>query len=741
MRSAWTVFVAALIFGIACVVANAATTTETPHCSCNDDVTCYWDVVVTGAGTDCINGTYTFAGLQQDGSPVFLSQDGACRIYCDAPHWYILSSEGFEYERLNYPEPTPPRVWMLSEIGQPPAPKLSGGEQCGNGDAEEVVDAALTDPAILVSSAADSGKGTLREALWIAEPGDTLTFETSTFPPEEPVSILLGSPLPEISCGDLVIDASDAGVILDGSQAVGESDCLLISSSGNTIRGLQIVDFPGCGILIVGEGEQNTIGGDRDVGNGPTGQGNRIASCRVAIWIRGSATSRNTILGNVIGTQTTGRGNVGNAIGIRMDNTSHNIIGPSNLLAYSEGGEIEIESGSTHNVIGPDNTFIHNLTAAIRIHGSDPLGNTITRNTFRTTLAPAELVECEIEGPRITAFSRADGTIAGTACPGCTVEILTGGLQIPYVLEGSAVADADGVFSFDKGESFAQTTVIVNATDVEGTTSAMRAPLCRAHEIPIPKGPGEIRVLSYNILGGAIGLAYDTDSELLSKLAAIIDRGEFWQDREVTMRLRNVLELMHYANADIIAFQELSGWWLHDEFIAKHVADELGMNYVLSGELGIFTRYEITQSTELPGRWDGPCPLVARLALPDGSELVVIDVHNGGIDSTDGIVLSSLLPTYINERAIVLGDFNLTIEASCLQIDPWVHISGDSTPDRSVSHISPDYIYVTPCLAPFASESLGLEYCAEQYVVPAHEEKLLSDHFPVMMVLVLPESE
>jgi len=41
---------------------------------------------------------------------------------------------------------------------------------------------------------------------------------------------------------------------------------LSISSSDNTIRGLQIVDFPANGILLHGGAQRNVIGGDRSAG-------------------------------------------------------------------------------------------------------------------------------------------------------------------------------------------------------------------------------------------------------------------------------------------------------------------------------------------------------------------------------------------------------------------------------------------------------------------------------------------
>ena len=72
------------------------------------------------------------------------------------------------------------------------------------------------------------------------------------------------------------IDASNAGIILDGSN-IGEDfvPCLQIISDGNAVRGLQFVNFaPSAGISLSGGAQHNLIGGDRHIGSGPLGQGN-----------------------------------------------------------------------------------------------------------------------------------------------------------------------------------------------------------------------------------------------------------------------------------------------------------------------------------------------------------------------------------------------------------------------------------------------------------------------------------
>ena len=79
-------------------------------------------------------------------------------------------------------------------------------------------DAPIDGTTITVTSAEEVGEGTLRQALLDAHRGDTITFEPSIFPPDDPATIFFANNvLPNVSQGDITIDASNAGVILDGS--------------------------------------------------------------------------------------------------------------------------------------------------------------------------------------------------------------------------------------------------------------------------------------------------------------------------------------------------------------------------------------------------------------------------------------------------------------------------------------------------------------------------------------------
>jgi hypothetical protein len=90
---------------------------------------------------------------------------------------------------------------------------------------------------LLVTSNADSGPGTLRQALLDAQSGDTISFEPAVFLPSAPLTISLASGLPEIGQGNLTIDASNAGVILDGNNIGATPETLLLDDVSLTLDG------------------------------------------------------------------------------------------------------------------------------------------------------------------------------------------------------------------------------------------------------------------------------------------------------------------------------------------------------------------------------------------------------------------------------------------------------------------------------------------------------------------------
>jgi hypothetical protein len=309
---------------------------------------------------------------------------------------------------------------------------------------------------IIVTSTAASGPGTLRQALLDAGSGDTITFDPTVFPPEAPVTIFLmnedaDSALPNITFGNLTIDASDVGVIIDGSYTQGDwVNGLEIYSDRNVILGLQIVNFSGSGIALC-SGSHNMIGGERGLGKGLLGQGNLFSMNGIGIDLCDKG-SNNTVMGNIVGTDTTDTYDWGNT-------------------KYG----IWIENGMTHNTIGPDNIIAHNGGNGIQITGSNAFGNTITKNSIYDNYAFGIFLlnggNTMLFPPQISDHNVALGTVSGTSCANCIIEIFSDGNREGKIYEGQTIADSKGSFTFSKGGSFTGPNLNATNTDAAGNTS------------------------------------------------------------------------------------------------------------------------------------------------------------------------------------------------------------------------------------------------------------------------------
>ena len=160
---------------------------------------------------------------------------------------------------------------------------------------------------VIVTSPADAGPGTLRQALTDAQAGDVITFDPVVFPPSAPVTISLQSGLPAITAGPLTIDASNAGVILEGSGASYSSGLRISGADSVTIRGLQIVNFRGYGIELIRRRAECRHRWIASRGRSPSGTG-QPDQRQPAGWHPhpGPGTSANRVMGNIIGADLAG---------------------------------------------------------------------------------------------------------------------------------------------------------------------------------------------------------------------------------------------------------------------------------------------------------------------------------------------------------------------------------------------------------------------------------------------------
>jgi hypothetical protein len=278
----------------------------------------------------------------------------------------------------------------------------------------------------VVSSAGDSGLGTLRWCLANALAGQTVTFSPLVFPPANPVTISVTSQLPWLTQGNVTIDAGNASVVLDGTNAPPDTPGLVVASDHNAVKGLQIVSFAGDGVQIRDGAKSNCIGGDRSRGNGPMGEGNRIsANGGNGVSIFGSGTMSNTVSGNFVGTDLSGTVAIGNQNGILIaEAASHNTIGGDregerNVIGGNRGADVAIgDAGTTHNIvennlIGTDSTG----KAAVRTvppgGGCCTVGVQVAGGAQHNTVGPGNVINGEFFGVQIVNNGTDDNIVIG----------------------------------------------------------------------------------------------------------------------------------------------------------------------------------------------------------------------------------------------------------------------------------------------------------------------------------------
>jgi len=310
---------------------------------------------------------------------------------------------------------------------------------------------------LTVASPANSGPGTLRQALLDATLGDTITFDPAVFPPGNPVTIVVRSVLPTLNKNGVTIDASNAGVILDGSQTPAGTNGLIIEADNCVVRGLTIRNFKSNGVYIAAGASNNTIGGDRSIktATGPNGQGNLIVlNGGSGIEIRGDG---NYVQGNYIGVDGSGTWDWGNSFNgvVIWQGASNNIVGGttsgyrnvmggndnngvwiggagtsanrvlSNTIGLNCQGTgiigqglngVVIALGASSNAVGDGTAAGRNLISGnsvdgVRIEGSSTMSNTVQGNYIGTNISGTIALPNGIHGVELT--SSAHGNLVG----------------------------------------------------------------------------------------------------------------------------------------------------------------------------------------------------------------------------------------------------------------------------------------------------------------------------------------
>jgi hypothetical protein len=278
---------------------------------------------------------------------------------------------------------------------------------------------------------------------------------------------------------------------------------------GTDASGAPPLPNSGIGVSIGGGAQYNTVGGDRP------GEGNVIsASGAWGVGIAGTGTMSNTVSGNYIGTDASGTAALPNAqhgVYIHMG-ARNNTVGPDNVISGNGNYGVNINAftdatagntvfgnyigtdatgrqplgngfsgvvmanGTRDNTIGPGNVIAYNTYDGVEVEGGGTLGNVITRNRISHNVLGIDLfpgANGGIQPPVLTGLTVGSIQITGTACPFCTVELFTNsdadGEGETYA--DSAIAGANGDFTLQPPGHLAKPFLTATATDpISGTS-------------------------------------------------------------------------------------------------------------------------------------------------------------------------------------------------------------------------------------------------------------------------------
>lgn len=339
-----------------------------------------------------------------------------------------------------------------------------------------------------VINTADSGPGSLRQAILDANANPGVDQISFAIPGTGPFIIQPLSALPSITEGVIIDGYTQSGaaangscsgvatlqIVLSGISAGSSANGLRLASSGSTVQGLVINGFDGNGIEIAGS--SNTVAGNF-IGTNATGSsavpnranginitsgtGNTIGGLMPAsrnvisgnllngISV-GSDSSANTIAGNYIGTNAAGSAALGNGVdGISLFQSSGNIIG-----------------GNATTVLGcaPGNLISGNNQDGIGIAGPASQGNAIQGNLIGTNAAGTADIGNSSAGIEINASANGIGGATAT-----TRNVISGNDGGGVVIGGGSTNLVQGNYI---GTNLAGTTAIRNPDGVRIDTGA-----------------------------------------------------------------------------------------------------------------------------------------------------------------------------------------------------------------------------------------------------------------------------
>ncbi|HSF82818.1 MAG TPA: NosD domain-containing protein, partial [Anaerolineales bacterium] len=161
---------------------------------------------------------------------------------------------------------------------------------------------------------------------------------------------------------------------------------------------------------------------------------------------------RNAVTSNLIGLAPSGRP-LGNHIGVLIDRSHYNVVGPGNIIAHNLGDGIGFWEDT------PQNTVTQN---SIRDNGERGIGFSDSHRA--------------LQPPLILRWDVRTGTLAGAACADCTVEVFSDSGDEGAIYEGRVVVGSTGFYFFEVGRAFSKPRLTATTTDSAGNTSEFSLP-------------------------------------------------------------------------------------------------------------------------------------------------------------------------------------------------------------------------------------------------------------------------
>jgi titin len=252
-------------------------------------------------------------------------------------------------------------------------------------------------PIFQVTNTSDTGSGSLRDAITQSNGASGPSEITFAIPGSGVQEISPHSALPTVT-GSVVIDGTTqpgyAGtplIQLDGASAGAGVSGLTVSAGSSTIKGLEITDFNGTGIVLKAKGSDTVTadylgtGGSSALGNASgvsvssakntiggteSGAGNLISGNKdFGVLITGASATSNLVQGNEVGTDSSGSVAVPNSLGgvfvsggATLNTIGGTVAGAGNLVSGNSDDGVDIVGTGTNsnkvqgNYVGTDSS-------------------------------------------------------------------------------------------------------------------------------------------------------------------------------------------------------------------------------------------------------------------------------------------------------------------------------------------------------------------------------------------------